>query len=353
MGMKYVLGIETSCDETSAAVVGYKVGEGGVVAEIKILSNIISSQIDIHAQFGGVVPEIASRNHVQAIDFVVKEALKCANSAKKAEICQTCVRLGELSCVAATTHPGLPGAVLIGRTFGASLATALGIPFVGVNHILGHIASVPLSNQELLPGQGLVPHIALVVSGGHTALYRVSKTGRVKWLETALDDAIGEAFDKVARVLGLSYPGGPAIQAKAIEYRVRVPGSNENLIKFVNQPNYARDGFSYSGLKTAVINCVNRLKQRGEILDVPRLCASFEREAVAQVVYKTLAALKKTRIKTLTVSGGVSANAHMRDILVQKCQEIGVKVHFPSIDLTGDNAAMIAAAAILGLKLVD
>ena len=317
--MEYILGIETSCDETAASVID---------SDGNILSNVVLSQIDIHKEFGGVIPEVASRNHVKVIDVVVKQAL-----------------VRQVAKVAATSHPGLPGAVMVGRVFGEALAFALGAEFIEVNHILGHIASVPLCHPEIRGGA----HIALVVSGGHTALYQVKGT-EVELLETTSDDAIGEAFDKVARVLGLPYPGGPQIAKMAATH----PDTPEGCyINFVSKPNYHREGFSYSGLKTAVINYLNRLKQRGEEIDIPQIAASFQREAVAQIVYKCLRALNKTKDTILCVSGGVSANRYLREELARECGKIGVAVYFPPLELTGDNAAMIAGAALFHLKMQE
>ena len=291
--MQYILGIETSCDETAAAI---------VTGDQKILSNIIASQMDIHAQFGGVVPEIASRNHIQIIDKVVQQALDAAKITAK-----------QLTAIAATVAPGLPGAVMVGRIFGESLATALGIPFIPVNHIHGHIAST-FCHQD---------HLALVVSGGHTAIYSV-KGKTITLLESTLDDAVGEAFDKVARVLGLGYPGGPKIEQLAALYR-------GDSVTFVKNPNFHKHGFSYSGLKTAVINY-------REKMDIPKICYSFQLEAFNQIIYK----LRKYKPKVLCVSGGVSINKALRELLAREFPD----VRFPAVELCGDNAAMIAAAAI-------
>jgi len=328
--MKYILGLETSCDETCAAI---------LTPDLRIMSNIVSSQIGIHREFGGVVPEIAARNHVTDIDKVVRAAIEAAG-----------VHFSNIGSVAATSHPGLPGAVMIGRIFGESLANVLGIGCVGVNHILGHIASVFLKDKDDMREVALMPHLALVVSGGHTSLYKVTKAGKVSLIEETSDDAIGEAFDKVARLMDLPYPGGPEISRVATEWKV----SNDEgqLISFVANPNYAREGFSYSGLKTAVSNFLNRERQRGNIINVGKVATSFEVEAVNQISYKVLRHLKSTRTKTLAVSGGVSANKHLREVLLSECEKIGVNVVFPDMKLTGDNAAMIAGAALLRLKLV-
>ena len=313
--MKYFLGIESSCDETAAAV---------VTGDLKILSNVVSSQIPIHAKYGGVVPEIASRNHITTIAPVVAEALAVAG-----------IEPSQITAVAATTQPGLPGAVLVGRVFGESLATALGVPFYPVNHIHGHIASTMFDGCE--------GNMSLVISGGHTSLYNVDKSGVITVAEATLDDAIGEAFDKVARILGLPYPGGPEIEKLAT-------GFNGELIQFVAKPNYAMQGFSYSGIKTAVLNYVNRLKQKNQPVDIAQVAASFQREAIAQLVYKCLRALRKAGAKTLCISGGVSINKVVRETLTTECAALGVEVRFPPVELCGDNAAMIAGAAIMGLR---
>jgi len=307
--IKYILGIETSCDETAAAVVD---------SNYNILSNVIASQ-DIHKLYGGVVPELASRAHVDVIDRIVNEAIVRAG-----------IKLKDITAIAATTHPGLPGAVLVGHIFGKALAVALGIPFVSVNHVLGHIASNFYHHN----------HLALVVSGGHTAIYSV-ESKNVKLLETTLDDAVGECFDKVARHFGLPYPGGPEIAKLASGYQ-------GELIKFVANPNYARHGFSYSGLKTAVMRKV----ERDGMTDISQLAASFQHETVSQLVNKCVRWLKKTGVKTLCVSGGVSANIYLRQRLSEECEKIETTVHFPDIELCGDNAAMIASACLLDLQMI-
>jgi len=304
------LAFETSCDETSVAVVD---------GDLKVLSNVVSSQIDIHKRFGGVVPEVASRNHLLAIESVTEEALRRAG-----------VDISKIGQVAATTHPGLPGAVMVGRVFAESIATARNLPFIEVNHILGHIASNVLSNPRLKP-----PFMALVVSGGHTAIYHVQSFKSVKQLATTTDDACGEAFDKVAKVLGLSYPGGPQISNQAAQFK------GETDIVFMPNKNYKKTkDFSYSGLKTAVLNYVNRKQQKGEKLNVPEICFAFEREAIGQLVLK----VPKINLP-LAVSGGVAANEYLRKQFPN--------AYFPSQELCGDNAAMIAAAAILFDKKVQ
>ena len=334
MKNRYILGIETSCDETAAAVLD---GDGN------ILSNVVASQIDIHKEFGGVVPELAARNHTKIIDKVVAKAIRDAGITAK-----------DITDVAATTKPGLPGAVMVGRVFGDVLASALKIPFYPINHVHGHIASVMLApmtmscNPSKLDKLAVLKqyqvlqdsthsHLALVVSGGHTSLYKVEDK-KIELLEGTVDDAIGESFDKVGRILGLDYPAGPRIDKIFEEYK-------GEYIDFVNKPKY--EVISYSGLKTAVLNYVNKLKMKGEEVDVAKIASSFQREAVNQLIVKALSWLKKTGIKVLTVSGGVSANKHLRERLQEECAKQKVEVFFPPLELCGDNAAMIAAVPLL------
>lgn len=304
--MSLTLAFETSCDETSVAVVD---------SNLKILSNVIASQIDIHKRFGGVVPEVASRNHLLAIESLTKEALQLAD-----------ITLDQITQIAATTHPGLVGAVMVGRVFAESIATAQYLPFAGVNHILGHIASCVLSNPNLKP-----PFLALVVSGGHTSIYRVESYKKIKLVASTMDDACGEAFDKIAKVLGLSYPGGPEISKIASDF------IGETELLFMPNANYKKTAnFSYSGLKTATLNYVNRKRQMGEELNTPEICFAFQREAIGQIVAKCNMIKSKLPI---AISGGVSANKYLREQFS--------KAFFPRTELCGDNAAMIAAAAIL------
>ncbi len=309
------LGIETSCDETSVAIID---------DQFKILSNVIISQIEIHQAFGGVVPEIAARNHIENILPVLDEALRKAG-----------LTLDMVGQVAATTQPGLPGAVMVGRVFGKSLANALDVPFVAVNHLHGHMASLRLSNSDLQP-----PMLCLLVSGGHTILYAVNENWETQMLCTTADDAIGEAFDKVARVLGLAYPGGPKISQKA--------DMNLTFTPFLSQ--FPKNTFSYSGLKTAVLNYINHEKQKGQNLNVSEICANFQFCAVSQLLKQVREYLLKTQIKTLGICGGVSANQYLREQFKLMCDELGVHLYLPQPELCGDNAAMIAAAAVLGIK---
>ena len=309
------LGIETSCDETSVAIID---------DEFNILSNVIISQIDIHQAFGGVVPEIAARNHIENILPVLDQALKDAN-----------LSLAQIGQVAATTQPGLPGAVMVGRVFGQSLANALNVSFIPVNHLHGHMSSLRLSNPEIT-----TPMLCLLISGGHTILYQVNENWETKVLCSTADDAVGEAFDKVARVLGLAYPGGPKVAQHADMSLSFTPILNK----------FPKEVFSYSGLKTAVLNYINREKQKGNTLNLPEICANFQFCAVNQLLIKVREYLQQTQCKTLGICGGVSANQYLREEFAKLCEELGVKLFLPKPSLCGDNAAMIAAAAILNIK---
>lgn len=307
----YILGIESSCDDTSIAVV--KNGR-------EVLSNVISSQIDIHTIYGGVVPEIASRNHTKNISYCLSEALKQAG-----------ITLSDISAIAVTYGAGLLGSLIVGVSFAKALSYITKKPLYAVNHIEGHIASNYIEHKNLEP-----PFLCLVVSGGHTALFKQTSYTKKSLIATTSDDAIGEAFDKVARECGLPYPGGPAIQKLAKE--------GDNNIQFVKQHG-GISSFSYSGLKTAVINYIHNKKQKGENLNIPDICASFQHQAVTQLVNKTTEELKKSKLKNLVLAGGVSANLHLREELKKACDEIGVQVYYPSLILCTDNAAMIASQA--------
>lgn len=307
-----VLGIESSCDETSISVVR----DGR-----EVLSNVISSQIDIHKLYGGVVPEIASRNHVKNINAVYRQALADAG-----------VTLNDIDVIAVTYGAGLLGALVVGVNFAKALAYASGKPLIAVNHIEGHIAGNYLTYPDLKP-----PFVCLVVSGGHTALFDMPTYTEKHLLGTTHDDAIGEAFDKVARECGLTYPGGPNVQKAAKE---GVPN-----IKFIHKPSYKTDfNFSYSGLKTAVINYIHNKKQKGEEVNYADVCASFQEEATDQVAIKAINAAAKSSAKKLVISGGVSANLRLREKLDALALGAGVKVFYPELKLCTDNAAMIASA---------
>lgn len=307
---KLILGIETSCDETSAAVLR---GD-------ELLSNVISSQIDIHRRFGGVVPEIASRNHLTAIMPVIDEALSRAGVKKQ-----------DLDAIAVTYGAGLVGALLVGVSAAKALGYALGIPVYAVNHIEAHIAANYLADPELAP-----PFLAVVASGGHTGVCAVTGRNSFKMLCSTVDDAIGEAFDKVARAVGLPYPGGPEIDKLAKQ--------GSPCITFMD-PKRKRAELSYSGLKTAVVNYLHNLSQRGEQPNVPDICASFQTAAVDMLVDFAMKSIDGTDVKTVVAAGGVSANSYLRERLKQSGSKRGLKVIFPPMSLCTDNAAMVAVRA--------
>lgn len=319
--------IESSCDETSAAVVKEEDGR------LTVLSNVVSSQIAVHALYGGVVPEIASRAHCEAITNVAREAIREAE-----------ISLDRIDAVAVTFAPGLIGSLLVGVSFAKSLAVSLGVPLVPVNHIEGHVAAAYLEHETLAP-----PYLALVVSGGHTSLYRVSDYTSFEEIGASRDDACGEAFDKVGRVMGLPYPGGAAMDKLAAAY-FGDPDPAKLSFSFPS-PAVADDSFdfSFSGLKTAVINTVHNEKQRlkTDVLpdDVRRAIAgSFTKTVCAGISKKLSAALRETGAETLVLAGGVAANSHLRRAAAETCRRRKTAFCVPSLPLCGDNAAMIAAA---------
>ncbi|MGZ4139640.1 MAG: tRNA (adenosine(37)-N6)-threonylcarbamoyltransferase complex transferase subunit TsaD, partial [Actinomycetota bacterium] len=307
-----VLGIETSCDETGVAV----------VEDARVRSNVISSQIDLHARFGGVVPELASRAHVMTITPAIDQALADAGVAPR-----------DLDAVAATIGPGLVGALLVGIAAGKAMAGALDIPFIGVNHLEGHIESSFLQEPDLEP-----PVVALIVSGGHTMIAVMPEHGRFDILGQTIDDAAGEAFDKVARFIGLGFPGGPEIDRLARE-------GNPSAYRFpralINEPNY---DFSLSGLKTAVIRWVREREATGEQFELSDLAASFQDAIVDVQVTKTVRAAKEMGIPRIVIAGGVAANSRLRERMRAAGEEAGLRVVTPSPMLCTDNGAMIAAA---------
>ncbi len=309
----FILGIESSCDETSVAVV--KNGR-------EVLSMVTNTQIDIHKLYGGVVPEIASRNHVMNIDTVYNEALKEAG-----------VTIEDIDAIAVTYGAGLLGALIVGVNFAKALAYSTGKPLIAVNHIEGHISANYIAHAKLEP-----PFVCLIVSGGHTALVEMKSYTDRKLIGTTTDDAIGECFDKVARECGLEYPGGPNVQKQA--------ELGEADMKFTNMwKEKIKDfNFSYSGLKTAVINYIHNEKQRGNAINVPNICASFQEEAVGQVVSKSILAIKQFGHDKIVLAGGVSANKKLREKMDEEANKIGAKVFYPPINLCTDNAAMIASA---------
>lgn len=299
------LGIESSCDETSVAVV--KNGR-------EVLSNIINSQIKIHEKFGGVVPEIASRNHVEAISTVTKKALKDAQ-----------ITFNDIDVITCTYGPGLVGALLVGVSYAKALSYALNKPLVGVNHIEGHIAANYITYKELEP-----PFLAAIISGGHTHLVHIKGYNEFEILGKTRDDAIGEAFDKVARVIGLGYPGGPKIDKLAKEGKPNIK---------LPQTHFDNLDFSFSGIKTAVIN----LNHRNPDTNKADLAASFE-EAVSSVLVNNIEkAIKQTGQNKIVLAGGVSANSYIRE-KIKNLENENIKVYFPELILCTDNAAMIASA---------
>ena len=308
-----ILAIESSCDETAAAVL--KDGR-------EVLSNVISTQIDTHKKFGGVVPEIASRQHLEAICAVVEQALEEAN-----------LEFADLDLIGATRGPGLIGALLVGLSYGKGLAYSLDLPFVGVNHMQGHICANYIAHTELEP-----PFVSLVVSGGHTYLIHVIDYIDYEIIGRTRDDAVGEAFDKVARTIGLGYPGGPKIDALA--------KTGEANIEFprVMLENDSYD-FSFSGLKTAVLNYVNSERQAGRELVVEDIATSFQTAVLDVLVTKTLKLTKELKLDKIVISGGVAANDGLRERLTREAGEKGIEVYYPPKILCTDNAAMIGSAA--------
>ncbi len=311
-----ILAIESSCDETSCAVV-----EDGRVC----FSNIVSSQIDIHTRFGGVVPEVASRNHITAISNVVALALKEANCT-----------FADIDAIAVTYGAGLIGSLLVGVSYAKGLAYALKLPLIAVNHIYGHIASNYLTYKNLEP-----PFICLLVSGGHTAIIKVKDYNHHEIIGNTLDDAVGECYDKVARVLGLGYPGGPKVDKCALDGKANI---------VFTKPDNLGYNFSFSGKKTAVINYIHKLQQRGETLPINDICASFQKCAVDELAEKAIKACKNFKIKKVVIAGGVSANRELRAKLTKLAKENGVECFVPDMQYCTDNAAMIGSAAYYQYK---
>ena len=314
-----ILGIESSCDETAAAVV--RNGR-------EVLSNVISSQIDIHTLYGGVVPEIASRNHIERINQVIEEALEQAK-----------VTLKDITAIAVTYGPGLVGALLVGVGAAKALAYAAGKPLVGVHHIEGHIAANYIEHKELEP-----PFLCLVVSGGHTHLVEVNAYDSFTILGRTRDDAAGEAFDKVARVIGLGYPGGPKIDKLAKE-------GNKHAIAFprakVEDSEY---DFSFSGVKSAVLNYVNGAKMKGEEISTADVAASFQEAVVDVLASHAIQAVKSKGRDRLAMAGGVASNSALREKMQEVCKEENITLYYPSPVYCTDNAAMIAAAGYYEYK---
>lgn len=315
----YTMGIETSCDDSSVAI---------LKNDREVLVNLISSQIDIHALFGGVVPEIASRKHLEAINPLIEKALADTNLSYE-----------DIDLISVTKGPGLMGSLLVGISAAKGLSLATGTPLIGANHMQGHICANYLSNKDLEP-----PFISLVVSGGHTYLCKVNSYTDYEVIGKTLDDAAGESFDKVARKIGLGYPGGPKIDKLAKE-------GNKDAIDFprvmLEKGSY---DFSFSGLKTAVLNYAHKLEQRGEEVNKADLAASFQEAVVDVLVDKSMMLLKETGLKKIAVSGGVAANSRLKERLKKECDKEGIKFYHPSVILCTDNAAMIAMAGFLNYK---
>lgn len=309
-----ILAIESSCDETAAAV---------VVNGRDVLSNVISSQIDIHKKFGGVVPEVASRKHIEAVSAVVQEALDTAK-----------ITFQDIDAVAVTYGPGLVGALLVGLQYAKALAYSLNVPLIGVNHIEGHISANFIQYKELEP-----PFVTLVVSGGHTFIVYMKDYGDFEVMGQTRDDAAGEAYDKVARAIGLGYPGGPKIDKLSKE-------GNENAIRFprANFHEVSLD-FSFSGIKSAVLNHLNKLEMKGENYNRADLAASFQKSVVDVLVDNSMEACKIKKVDKIAIAGGVAANSYLRNAMMKRGERENIKVLFPELVLCTDNAAMIGSAA--------
>ena len=316
-----IMGIETSCDETAVAIV-----KGGR----EILADEIISSATEHARFGGVVPEIASRNHTVAIQIAVERALKSAN-----------LTLNDIDAFAVTEGAGLLGALLVGVSYAKALAYACNKPLIPVSHIRGHISASYLADKSLEP-----PFITILASGGHTAICKVDDYYHLQVLGSTIDDAVGEAFDKVARVLGLNYPGGPNVERLASqgENNVKLPA----MLKNYSGGEY---DFSYSGLKTAVINYVHTKEQKGEEVVKEDVANSFQHSAIDVLVDKALKAVEQTGYKTVALCGGVGANGYLRQTLKERAEGRGMKLVIPEKRYCTDNGAMIASEGYLQYKL--
>ncbi|KZL93354.1 tRNA (adenosine(37)-N6)-threonylcarbamoyltransferase complex transferase subunit TsaD [Clostridium magnum] len=310
-----ILAIESSCDETSAAV---------VVNGREVLSNVIASQIDIHTKFGGVVPEVASRKHVEVIAVVVQEALDKAG-----------VTLQDIDAVGVTYGPGLVGALLVGLQYAKGLAYSLGKPLIGVNHIEGHISANFIQYKDLKP-----PFVCLVVSGGHTFIVHMKDYGEFEVLGQTRDDAAGEAYDKVARAIGLGYPGGPKIDKISKE-------GNPDAIKFPRAKFHENNSldFSFSGVKSAVLNYLNQMEMKREEVNRADVAASFQKAVVSFLVDNSVKACKLKRVNKMAVAGGVASNSSLRETLIKEGKKNDIEVLFPEFILCTDNAAMIGSAA--------
>jgi N6-L-threonylcarbamoyladenine synthase len=306
-----ILGIETSCDDTAAAVVA----DGRT-----ILSNVISSQNEFHAKYGGIVPEIASRKHVELILYVIQDALDSAG-----------VIFQEIEAVAVTNRPGLVGSLLVGLSAAKSIAYCYEKPLIGVDHMLGHVYANFFEHPDLE-----LPHISLTVSGGHTLIMYVTSPTRYKILGHTVDDAIGEAYDKIAKFLELGFPGGPVIDKMAKK-------GNPSAISFPSPLIHSKDlNFSFSGLKTAVIRYVTEQQSAGQEINYADVVASFQHAVIKVLVKKVLQAAEEKQVSTITLSGGVAANSALRETLIEQAQHQGFSVYYPPLVMCTDNGAMIA-----------
>ena len=312
-----ILAIETSCDETAAAVVE-RDSDGSFIVH----ANVIASQIKLHQKYGGVVPEVASRAHIESMQMVVDEAVEGDFS--------------EISAIAVTTAPGLIGALLVGVNYAKALAFTLGVPLIPVHHIEGHICANYIENEMVFP------HICLVVSGGHSNIVLVKAPDEFESLASTRDDAAGEAFDKVARVLGLGYPGGPAVENAA-------KSGDSAAFDFPRVVMPDSDDFSFSGVKTAVINAIHRANQKGETLNSDDVAASFQQAVCDVLVSRTIMLAKKHGVKAISIAGGVAANTCIRVSMQDACDVAGFAFHKPSMAYCTDNAAMIAVRAFYSL----
>lgn len=310
----YILAVESSCDETAASV---------VVNGRNVLSNVISSQIELHKLYGGVVPEIASRKHIENIDRVIETAVKEAG-----------VSFDDIDAVGVTYGPGLVGALLVGLAEAKALAYAINKPLVGVHHIEGHISANYIQNKDFKP-----PYVALVVSGGHTHLVYVKDYGDYEIMGRTRDDAAGEAYDKTARALGMGYPGGPKIDKAAKD------GDPDSVVfprAFLEEESY---DFSFSGLKSAVLNYINKCHMTGEEINVNNVAASFQKSVVDVLVAKTMRGAREKGVETVALAGGVASNSALREAMKKACAENGFNINIPDPILCTDNAAMIGSAA--------
>ena len=314
MGTLNILAVESSCDETAVAIVR----DGR-----EVLTDCIASQVELHRIYGGVVPEIASRKHIEAIYGLADQALEKAGLTRD-----------EIDAVAVTYAPGLIGAVLVGVNFAKAAALSMGKPLIPVHHIRGHIAANYIAYPELEP-----PFLCLVVSGGHTMLVEVKDYTDMQVLGTTLDDAAGECFDKVARVLGMPYPGGAALDKMAKQ------GDDKKYDLPRSKPGENPYNMSFSGLKTASLNLIHHAEQVGEELDIPSLCASFSAAVSDTLVPRVVRALEETGHRKLAVAGGVAANSRIRQDILEAAQQLGAQVYLPPLSLCGDNGAMIGAQA--------